>query len=171
MSRSAGVENNKQEIALNKMLFHRPPRIALACLAVATGLHCLSPSGTILYFSYHLLGTASGLAGFSVMMWAWVLFQQRKTVVCVFLPTGHAAQSTTLIQSGPYRVTRNPMYLGMVLMLCGASFFLGSVVAFLSPLAFYITMSDVFIPFEERTMAQTFGEEYREYQEQVGRWI
>jgi protein-S-isoprenylcysteine O-methyltransferase Ste14 len=109
---------------MKKMLSYRPPRIALAYLAVAAGLHYLSPPGTVLHLSYRLLAVVFGLAGFGIMMWAWVLFQRKKTVVC---PTG---QATTMIQSGPYRFTRNPMYLGMVFMLCGAGFLLGSVVAF-----------------------------------------
>jgi protein-S-isoprenylcysteine O-methyltransferase Ste14 len=172
MSCSEGVEDiNKEKIAMNKMLSYRPPRIALVCLAAAVGLHYLSPPETILYFPYHFLGTLFGIAGFSIMMWAWVLFQQRKTVVCIVLPTGQAAQATTLIQSGPYRFTRNPMYLGMALMLCGAGFFLGSVAAFLAPLAFSIIVNEVFIPFEERNMEQTFNEEYRHYRERVRRWI
>jgi protein-S-isoprenylcysteine O-methyltransferase Ste14 len=139
---------------MNKMLSYRPPRIAIAYLAVAAGLHYLSPAGTVLHFPYRLLGTVFGLAGFGIMMWAWTLFKRRKTVVC---PTGKA---TTLIQVGPYRFTRNPMYLGMALILCGVAFLLGSVIAFLAPLAFYITMNEEFIPFEEQNMEQTFGEEY-----------
>jgi protein-S-isoprenylcysteine O-methyltransferase Ste14 len=63
------------------------------------------------------------------------------------------------------------MYVGMVLMLCGAGFLLGSVVAFLAAPAFYITVNEVFIPFEERKMKATFGEEYRGYRERVRRWL
>jgi len=160
------IENNNQETAMNKMLSYRPPRIALAYLAAAVGLHYLSPAGTVLHFPYRLLGTAFGLAGFGIMMWAWTLFKRRKTVVCPTL-----GRSTTLIQSGPYRFTRNPMYLGMLLMLCGAGFFLGSVISFLAPIAFYVTMNEVFIPFEEQNMEQTFGEEFCRYREHVRRWI
>lgn len=147
------------------MLSYRPPRIAMAYLAAAAGVHYLSPVGTVLHFPYRLIGTVFGLAGFGIMMWAWILFKRRKTVVC---PTGKA---TALILSGPYLFTRNPMYLGMLCMLCGAGFLLGSVVAFLAPVAFYVTMNEVFIPFEEQNMEQTFGEEYRRYRERVRRWI
>lgn len=167
MNCSAGVENNKKEIALNTLFSYRPPRIALAYLAAAAALHYLSPAGTVLYFPYRLLGTVCGLAGFVIMMWAWVLFQRKKTAVCVYPP----GQSTALIQAGPYRFTRNPMYVGMLLMLCGAAFLLGSVVAFLAPFALYVTVNEVFIPFEERNMEQLFGEEYSRYRERVRRWI
>jgi protein-S-isoprenylcysteine O-methyltransferase Ste14 len=159
------VETNHKEIAMNRMLSYRPPRIALAYLAATAGLHYLSPAGTVLHFPYRLLGTVFGLAGFGIMMWAWMIFKRKKTVVC---PTGKA---TTLIQSGPYQLTRNPMYLGMLLMLCGAGFVLGSMMAFLAPIAFYITMNEVFIPFEEQNMEQTFGEEYCRYRGHVRRWI
>lgn len=150
---------------MNKILTYRPPRIAFACLAVAAGLHYLSPASTVLHFSYHLLGTVSGLSGFVVMIWAWVLFKTRNNAIC---PTSRA---TVLIQSGPYQFTRNPMYLGMLLMLCGAGFLLGSVVAFLAPMMFYVTMNEVFIPFEEQAMEEIFGADYVRYREQVRRWI
>jgi protein-S-isoprenylcysteine O-methyltransferase Ste14 len=63
------------------------------------------------------------------------------------------------------------MYLGIVLMLCGAGFFLGTVIAFLAPLAFYIIVNEVFIPHEERSMALIFGDGYRAYQARVRRWL
>jgi len=147
------------------VLAYKPPRIALFCLAIAAGLHVLSPAGTVLHFPYRLLGTVAVVAGFGTMMWAWVLFQRLRTAIC---PT---CAATALVMAGPYRWTRNPMYLGMVLMLCGAGFFLGTVIAFFAPLAFYIIVNEVFIPYEERSMELIFGDGYRAYQARVRRWL
>ena len=143
----------------------RPPRIALTCLAAAAGLHVLSPEGTVLFLPYHLLGMLMLVCGFTVMIWAWTLFKKKETALC--LPKDAAL----LIQEGPYRFTRNPMYLGMALMLCGAAFLFGSVIAFSAPGAFLITINEVFIPFEERNLERLFGDSYLEYKESVRRWL
>jgi protein-S-isoprenylcysteine O-methyltransferase Ste14 len=147
------------------VLTYKPPRIALICLAIATSLHVLSPAGTVLHFPYRLLGAVALIAGFGIMMAAWVLFQRQRTAIC---PT---CAATTLVMTGPYRWTRNPMYLGMVLLLCGAGFFLGTVIAFLAPLAFYIIVNEFFIPYEERSLELIFGDGYRAYQARVRRWL
>ncbi len=63
------------------------------------------------------------------------------------------------------------MYLGMVLLLCGAGFFLGTIIALLAPLAFYIIVNEIFIPFEGRSLALIFGDGYRAYQARVRRWL
>lgn len=143
----------------------KPPRIALTCLVAAAGLHVVSPKGTVLFLPYHLLGMLQIIGGFTVMMWAWVLFKQKKTAVC---PTAEAA---VLMQDGPYRYTRNPMYLGMVLMLCGTAFLLGSIIAFCAPVAFFITMNEIFIPFEETNMKRLFENSYIGYIKSVRRWL
>jgi protein-S-isoprenylcysteine O-methyltransferase Ste14 len=143
----------------------RPPRIALTCLAAAADLHVLSPKGTVLFVPYHLLGMLLLTAGFTIMIWSWVLFKKSKSAIC---PTSDAA---ALIKAGPYRFTRNPMYLGMALMLCGAAFLFGSVIAFSAPAAFFITMNEVFIPFEENNMERLFGDSYMEYKNRVRRWL
>jgi len=143
----------------------RPPRIALTCLAAAAGLHVLSPKGTVLFVPYHLLGMLQIIGGFAVMIWAWVLFKQKQTAIC---PTAEAA---LLMQDGPYRFTRNPMYLGMASMLCGAAFLLGSIIAFSAPVAFFISMNEIFIPFEENNMKRLFGDGYLDYINRVRRWL
>jgi len=63
------------------------------------------------------------------------------------------------------------MYLGILMMLAGAAFFLGSVPAFLAPVAFFVTMEEVYIPHEERNLGAAFGASYSEYRARVGRWI
>lgn len=63
------------------------------------------------------------------------------------------------------------MYLAMVLMLIGSAFWMGTASAFLAPLAMFLTLDRVFIPYEEQDLAATFGTAYQEYQQQVRRWI
>jgi len=155
--------NNTRE--MSALIEFRPPRIALTYFVAAAGLHVLSPKGTVLFLPNHLLGLLLLTCGFTTMIWAWVLFKQRKAAIC---PT---ADAELLMQDGPYRFTRNPMYLGMALMLCGAAFLFGSIIAFSAPVAFFITINEIFIPFEENNLERLFSDNYREYKKCVRRWL
>jgi protein-S-isoprenylcysteine O-methyltransferase Ste14 len=150
---------------MTRVLTYRPPRIALGLFAVSALAAHLSPTGTVLHLPYPFLGTALTAAGFAVMMWAWVSFRRAKTAVC---PT---SASSALVTTGVYRVTRNPMYLGMLGMLCGAAFFLGDLPAFLAPVAFFLVIDKVFIPYEEEDLRGTFRAAYEQFVEHTRRWL
>lgn len=79
--------------------------------------------------------------------------------------------SKTLITSGAFRYTRNPMYLGMVLVLTGVAFLLGTLSPFIIPPIFAITMDRVFIINEEMKLDDRFGDKWKEYKARVRRWI
>lgn len=76
----------------------------------------------------------------------------------------------TFVTSGAYRWTRNPMYLGFVMILVGAATLLGAVVAMAGPVIFFIAAERCYIPFEEARMTAAFGADYDRYQRQVPRW-
>ena len=73
--------------------------------------------------------------------------------------------------SGVFQFTRNPMYLGMTLILFGVSVCVGSMTAFVSPVAFFFISERRFIPPEEVVMENLFGENYLEYKRRVRRWV
>ena len=76
-----------------------------------------------------------------------------------------------LIFAGPYRFTRNPMYLGMTLLTLSASAFSGhGFIALLAPLALLAVHFTAVLP-EESYLAEKFGEPYLAYQTQVRRYI
>jgi protein-S-isoprenylcysteine O-methyltransferase Ste14 len=79
--------------------------------------------------------------------------------------------STTLVLRGWYRVTRNPMYLGLALALAGVGLLQGSLGALLPLPAFIAILHIRFILGEERFLEGTFGEEYRAYKSRVRRWF
>jgi protein-S-isoprenylcysteine O-methyltransferase Ste14 len=67
-----------------------------------------------------------------MMIWAWWLFRQRGNPIC---PTEAAHE---MISAGPYSVTRNPMYLGILAILSGASLIMGSIPALVAPVGFFL---------------------------------
>ncbi len=143
----------------------RPPTIALSLTLIAAALHWSLNIWKGAVFSWLWGGIILGLAGFSTMMWGWGLFKKRNVALC---PT---ARATILINQGPYRFTRNPMYLGMMLMLAGLALSVGTPPFYLSAIAFFMIINFVFCPYEESKLTNAFGSDYIRYMSKVRRWI
>jgi len=79
--------------------------------------------------------------------------------------------STKLVTSGAFRYSRNPMYLGMVMILTGVAFLLGALSPFIIIPVFAITMDRVFIVAEEKMLDEHFGYKWKQYKAEVRRWI
>ena len=150
---------------MNKLLSYRPPRIAFALLAISIGLWYFSPTYTLLYIPYKLVASVSVIAGFTVMILAWLQFKRSDAAVC---PT---AKTSQIIMNGMYRYSRNPMYLGMLLMLLGAAFIMGTIPSMLSPAVFFLIIDKIFIPYEEDKLQSSFGDSYNEYMMATRRWL
>lgn len=100
-------------------------------------------------------------------LWSLMLFFRAKT-------TFHPLQidnTSTLVTSGMYRLTRNPMYLGLLLLLIGWAILLGSLTPFLLLPLFIWVINSQQIQHEERVLEEKFGEFYIEYKEKVRRWL
>ena len=76
-----------------------------------------------------------------------------------------------LMTDGLYRFSRNPLYLGMVIAIIGFVLLSGNVLALIFPIAFVANLQVNIIPFEERSLTDTFGERYMAYKAAVPRWI
>ena len=76
-----------------------------------------------------------------------------------------------LVTGGPFRFSRNPMYLGFTIALVGVSMVVGSMSAVSGPVIFWLLADRWYIPFEERRLAATFGGAYQQYRSAVPRWI
>jgi protein-S-isoprenylcysteine O-methyltransferase Ste14 len=75
-----------------------------------------------------------------------------------------------LVVRGPYRLVRNPMYLGAAAALAGAAVYYGSVALAVYAAVFLLLMHAFVVGYEEPTLRATFGAEYDRYREQVHRW-
>ena len=80
-------------------------------------------------------------------------------------------EATMLVTSGFYRFTRNPMYMGMFLMLLGVAFLMGSIGALLPVPVFVLVIRNNFVLGEERFLEAAFGRQYLEYKSTVRRWL
>ena len=80
-------------------------------------------------------------------------------------------EATTLVTSGFYRYTRNPMYVGMFVMLAGVALLMGSIGAVLPLLVFILIIRNNFVVAEERFLEASFGQQYLDYKSTVRRWF
>lgn len=143
----------------------RPPRIAMALTLIAAALHWSLNIWEGVSFSWLWGGVILVLAGFSLMLWSWGLFKIRNIAICP------RAKTVRLITNGPYRFTRNPMYLGFVLILAGLALSVGTPPFYLSAIGYFMIINFVFCPYEESKLINSFGAEYIQYLSRVRRWI
>ena len=80
-------------------------------------------------------------------------------------------EATALVTSGFYRISRNPMYIGMFMMLSGVAVLMGSIGAWLPVPAFVLIIRNNFVLGEERFMEAAFGQQYLDYKSRVRRWL
>jgi protein-S-isoprenylcysteine O-methyltransferase Ste14 len=150
---------------MSKLISYRPPRIAIVLLAISIGLWYFSPPQTLLHIPYILMASVSIIFGFTVMIWAWLQFKKSDTAVC---PT---SKTSRIVTNGVYKYSQNPMYLGMLFILAGASLLMGTIPSMLAPIGFFITIDRVFIPYEEEKLLSAFGDVYSNYQRVTRRWL
>lgn len=79
--------------------------------------------------------------------------------------------TNTLVVSGLYKISRNPMYLGMLLILTGWTIWLGNPLGVLPVFLFVVSITYLQIKPEERALEEKFGDSYRDYKQRVRRWI
>ena len=112
-----------------------------------------------------MLGAALALSGIGLSVWSMRRFWASGTSVVPIRP------STAIVIEGPYHFTRNPMYLGMLLVYVGAACWWGLVWPLLLAPVLVLVMNVAVIGREERYLTRKFGGEYQRYHAQVRRWI
>jgi protein-S-isoprenylcysteine O-methyltransferase Ste14 len=137
----------------------------MAVLAAAVGWQLLVPLEPLELFRSVLAATVLLVGGFGVMLWAWWQFRIHAVAIC---PT---EDTSRLITDGIYRMSRNPMYLGMVMMLFGVAMFIGTLPFYAAAIAYFVVIDRSFCPYEENKLVRAFGERYGEYRSSVRRWI
>lgn len=143
-----------------------PPLWMLAMLIIAYGLQWNFSWAAIVIVQSTLAAIALAAAGIALALWAERMFAAAGTEI---LPS--SPQNKALVIRGPFRFTRNPMYLGLMTSALGVAFFFGTLAFFAVPVLLFLLVNFVFVPFEETKMARQFGHQYTEYRARVRRWL
>jgi protein-S-isoprenylcysteine O-methyltransferase Ste14 len=142
-----------------------PPVYFLLALMAMVASHYLVPIAQLINSPFRYTGIVLVVSAIALVLWAAVLFQRAGTTIKPF------QKSSALITRGPYRITRNPMYVGMVSALIGIAVLLGSVAPFLVLPAFAALIQSKFIRAEEAALERTFGSMFLDYKSKVRRWL
>jgi protein-S-isoprenylcysteine O-methyltransferase Ste14 len=142
-----------------------PPLIFLAGLGIGFALEALLPGSSVPDAVAWILGGALLLAGLVLLFWFEQAFTRKKTPANPWRPT------TAIATDGPYRITRNPAYVGMALVYIGIAL-CSHALWVLLPLPVVLAIIDRgVITREERYLERKFGQEYLDYKRRVRRWI
>jgi protein-S-isoprenylcysteine O-methyltransferase Ste14 len=142
-----------------------PPQVLYSLLLVFIILHFFQPILQIIQFPYSLSGIILIIIGLVINGQGSMLLSRNKTT---FKP--HENPSL-LIVKGPFRYSRNPIYLGGLILVLGIVVLLGSLIVFVLPVLVFLIMEFHFIPVEEEKMEEVFGKKYLDYKTRVRRWI
>ncbi len=139
------------------------PPVILLCALIAQ---------TILYFTFPMLVNLSILLGvFIILTGIFLVYSSLKKLSkmeTTFIPDG---QPNKLVIDGPFRVSRNPIYLGMLFILLGAAISLQSFSGLLIAFIFFLIINFTWIKHEEEKLDTTFNEEWKKYSEKTRRWL
>jgi protein-S-isoprenylcysteine O-methyltransferase Ste14 len=148
------------------MLKIPPPVWALAYVLIATAISYVAGWQRVPGLPSVPLAIALIIVGVAASASAVTLFRRAGATL-----NPAAETNSRLITAGPYRLTRNPMYLGLVLVTLGIAVWVGAWPMFLAPLATFATANWVHIPFEEQRMRAQFGAEFDAFAAKVRRWL
>lgn len=149
---------------------HRYLPPPLVVLIVAAVMWLLARTGLLTLPAFPFQMVLAGLLvsmGLGLMLLAAIHFGRHGTTV----NPAHPEDSSELVTGGVYRVTRNPMYLGDLLILLGWGIFLASVPALIASGLFVLWIDWAQIPREEAALRAQFCEAYDNYCQRVRRWI
>ncbi len=123
----------------------------------------------IIPLPYSLIGLPPIAVGMGLVVWAnYNLLHVGKIGLAAREPM---QTPSSLVVVGPYRYSRNPLYLGGLLMMTGLVVVLSSLVVFLGLILVYLIFRYKFIKVEEEKLEEAFGVEYLEYKMRVRRWF
>lgn len=149
---------------MKKNILHIPPVFLFACMVIIIAMYFVFPEFNVIPFPYNLGGIAVSFAGFFIMGKAHEQFRKNRTTLAI-------KESSALITGGVFSFSRNPMYLGMFLLLLGMGIAFRNSFSLSAPFLFWLYLTVIVIPCEEQMMTKVFGDDYLKYRKNVGRWI
>ena len=144
-----------------------PPVYALIIGALMWFLNSNFPIAQLIEAPWNKIGLAIVIVAGAFDFWSLLLFFKKHTT-----PNPMKPENTSgLVINGLYKISRNPMYVGLLTILMGFAIWLGSLTPFLVLPLFYWLITAMQIKPEERILEEKFGEEYLNYKNRVRRWL
>lgn len=144
-----------------------PPVVALLIAAAMWGLSLLVPPVVPPTTLRIVIAIAIACAGIGIDIAGAVAFRRASTTINPLQPQA----TSSLVTTGVFRFTRNPMYVGMTVVLFAGAVWLASLPALLGLPAFVLYISRFQIAPEERALAKIFGDAFADYRSRVRRWL
>ena len=142
-----------------------PPRYFNVLLVFAILLHYIMPLKILINPPFNYLGTILIILGLALNIWAVRILSRNQTTI------EFNKDPSDLVTNGPFRFSRNPIYLSGLMLSAGIAIFFGSVITFVLPFMLLLILDRVYVPSEEETLENMFGDEYRSYKHRVRRWL
>ena len=142
-----------------------PPLLYLAALAAGIALHHFFPLALLPRGWDYAVGAVLVAVSVSVIPSILMRFRRARTPLDVRKP------ATALIADGPFRFSRNPIYVSMTLLYAGLAFFLGNGWVLIFAVPVLLVMNFWVVRREERHLEAKFGEDYLHYKRTVRRWL
>ena len=144
-----------------------PPVYAITIGLLMWFLNRYFPVFYLIDSPWNRIGIAIMIIAGSLDLWSLFLFIKKHTTANPMKP-----QNTSgIVTSGLYKISRNPMYVGLLTILIGYAVWLGSVTPFLLLPVFHLLITEMQIKPEEKILEQKFGDEYLTYKNRVRRWL
>ncbi len=158
----------KTSAPIHRLMRIPVPWVFILAYLVGVGLQFLFPL-TVHAAEIHRLSRVAGLVflvvGAALAGWCLLIFRKIKTTTVPFESASH------LVTWGPYKVSRNPMYISLILAYLGEAAILEQVWPLPLLALTVLYLARIVIPFEENRLQQVFGATYGEYCARVRRWI
>lgn len=142
-----------------------PPLLFLFCILLMVAMKYLVVIVEIVLKPYNYLGIVLIILGIALTIVVRKRFEKTGTEIHTF------RQPRKLVTNGPFKISRNPFYLGFTISLLGVWILLGTILPVIGMFIFITITNFYYIPFEEQMMQNTFGKEYKEYRSKVRKWI
>lgn len=144
-----------------------PVAVLLLCGGGMWLLSWLVPELSVDFPVRKLLSAIAVVAGLGIGVAGIVAFRAARTTVDPRYPE----KASSVVRAGVYSVSRNPMYVGLLLALLGWAIYLANLPSLIGLPAFILYMNRFQIRPEERALEVSFGDDYRAYLNEVRRWI
>lgn len=151
---------------MSKKIYNSIPDSTLfGSILLAYFLDHILPITEIIHYPVNLIGWVVVAAGLGLAIYMLSLLKSKHT------SSDPGGVPSTLVTTGFYSLSRNPVYLAYVITTSGAAIIFGSITAFIAPVICFSVIHVFIIPLEERNLQKIFGQKYEHYQRSVHRWI